>query len=119
MTPNDNKTKRRDQNAGGGSCSTNLLFRGMAQRRKGGYITYAQMNATTVPRLNVRMPIFLPQIDCSSKVNNTALAQVASIPRKTRTDRNIAAMVRPKRTTAVRLKYQKSCARLRRIISTT
>ena len=65
------------------------------------------------------MPIFLPNIDWRSNVNKTALVQVASIPRNTRADRNITAIVSPNKTTAVRLKYQKSWARLRRIISTT
>ena len=50
------------------------------------------------------MPIVLPNIDCRSNVNKTALVQVASIPRKTRPDRNIAAMVSPNNTTAARLK---------------
>src|SRR5205085_12052788 len=49
MTPNDKSTNRRDQNAREGSASSSLLLRGTAQRRKGGYIEYAQMNATTVP----------------------------------------------------------------------
>src|SRR5437763_404341 len=51
------------------------------------------MTKTIVPRLTVRMPIFLPKIDSSSRVNKTALLQVVSIPRKTRADRNIAANV--------------------------
>ena len=50
------------------------------------------------------MPIFLPKSDCSSSVSKTALEQVAIIPRKTRKERNMAAMVRPNKTTAVRLK---------------
>src|ERR671936_551134 len=49
MTPNENKAKRRAQNACEGSASTILLLRGTAQRRKAGYIRYAQANATTVP----------------------------------------------------------------------
>ena len=62
------------------------------------------MTKTIVPRLTVRMPIFLPHICCTSSVNNTALAHVASIPIKSRPERNIAAIVRPNKTTAVRLK---------------
>ena len=77
------------------------------------------MTKTIVPRLTVKMPIFFPNADCRSNVNKTALVQVASIPRNTRPERNIAAIVRPNKTTAVRLKYQKSWAKLRRIISTT
>src|SRR5438034_3938181 len=49
MTAVDSRPNRRDQNQWGGSCSTSLLLRGTAQRRNGGYITYAQINATTVP----------------------------------------------------------------------
>jgi hypothetical protein len=65
------------------------------------------MTNTIVPRLTVRIPIFCPSIDCNSSVNKTALAQVASIPRKTRTDRNIAAIVRPNKMIAVRLEVSK------------
>src|SRR5439155_22334014 len=49
MTPNESSPNRRDQNQAGGSCSTSLLSRGTAQRRNGGYMTYAQINATIVP----------------------------------------------------------------------
>src|SRR2546430_16189643 len=49
MMPNESRAKRRNQNACAGSASTILLLRGTAQRRKAGYIEYAQMNATTVP----------------------------------------------------------------------
>ena len=49
MTAIDSTTNRRDQNAREGSFSTSLLLRGTAQCRNDGYITYAQINATTVP----------------------------------------------------------------------
>jgi len=66
------------------------------------------------PEVDGQDPIFLPNNDCNNNVNKTALVQVTSIPTNTRAERNIAAMVRPNKTTAVRLKYQKSCSRLRR-----
>lgn len=67
----------------------------------------------------VRIPIFFPKSDWMISVSKTALVQVASMPIKTRSERNITAITTPKSTTALRLKCQKSCARLRRIISTT
>src|SRR6266446_5694640 len=49
MTPNESNPNRRDQNQCGGSASTILLSRGTAQRKNAGYMTYAQINATSVP----------------------------------------------------------------------
>src|ERR1043166_1992067 len=77
------------------------------------------MTNTIVPRFTVRIPILWPRSDWMSKVNKTALEHVHSIPTNSRIDRNRAAIVRPNNTTAVRVKYRKSCARLRRSISTT
>ena len=79
-------------------------------------------NATTntiVLRFAVKIPIFLPKRDCASSVNRTAVVHVASIPIKSRTDRKISHMVTPNKTSAVSVKYRKSCAMLRRSISTT
>src|SRR5437588_9691712 len=49
MTAADNTGNGRAQNFLGGSASTILLSRGTAQRKKGGYITYAQAKATIEP----------------------------------------------------------------------
>src|SRR5438309_6999709 len=49
MTAAEKIGKGRAQNRCGGSASTILLSRGTAQRRNGGYITYAQAKATTDP----------------------------------------------------------------------
>src|SRR5438477_4465285 len=49
MTPGERIGNGRAQNQCGGSASTILLSRGTAQRKNGGYITYAQTNATIDP----------------------------------------------------------------------
>src|SRR5437588_11067337 len=49
MTAAEKIGNGRTQNRCGGSASTILLSRGTAQRRNGGYITYAQTKATTEP----------------------------------------------------------------------
>src|SRR6266704_1312473 len=50
MMPNETRPKWRDKNARDGSFSTSFVVCGTAQRKNGGYIRYAQTNATVVPR---------------------------------------------------------------------